>query len=464
MNIGVSMILKVLPIEHFDFEFIAPSSKSYTHRAIIIAGISKGRSYIHNPLISEDTLASLNAIEAMGCEVERVDDGFIINGIAKVTTDNSFKNMEFIDDIFEIDLANSGTSLRLLTSIFSLMNLGDKTNNSKSKNSNKSSDDKSKSLILTGDDSLKTRPMEDLIKALERLGASFEFLNEEYKAPFKIKGGFIGGRTYISGSTSSQFISSILISSPISKKGTELIIKDEFVSKPYVDITLDVMKHFNVDVDYGEGENTFKIRPQQYIGNDYYIEGDYSSSSYFLALPGVIKGKIRINNLYKGSKQGDRIILNILSKMGLEVKSFEDYVEVSGEGELKGINIDLNNAPDLLPTVAVLGALANGETKITGVKHARVKETDRIKTCCSELSKLGCELEELEDGLIIKGKSYNLNKYNTVESHNDHRLAMAFTLFGLKHGIMIENAEAFNVSFPNFKDLIEEIGAEVQLV
>lgn len=422
------MILNVSAIDNFDFEFIAPPSKSYTHRAIIIAGLSYGISNICNPLISEDTLASLNAVEEIGCKIKRTKDKVTIEGIGTLNNGINFK-----DNIGTIDLANSGTSLRILTSVFSL----------------------SSNLILTGDSSLKTRPMKDLIEALERLGAEFDFLNEEYKAPFLIKGGFNGGETYISGSTSSQFISSLLIAAPLSENGLELEITDSFVSKPYVDITLDVMRNFNVDADYCG--NTFKVFKQKYIANDYTVEGDYSSASYFLSLPGVVGGKIKVLNLLKDSKQGDKIILDILSKMGLKVNSYYDYVEVEGDGELNGIAVDLSSAPDLLPTVAVLGAMANGETKITGVKHARFKETDRIKTTCEELIKLSCDVKELDDGMIIKGKSYKLNKNVLIDSHGDHRLAMAFTLFGLKHGIAIDNAEVFDISFPEFKNLIERL-------
>ena len=182
--------------------------------------------------------------------------------------------------------------------------------------------------------------------------------------------------------------------------------------------------------------------------------------SYLLALIAINGGNARIKNLFRTSKQGDKFILDILQQMGATIVRGEDYVEISSDGNLKAIDVNLSNAPDLLITVAVLAAMAEGTTNITGVAHARVKETDRIDTTCRELEKLGCKLVEHEDGMSITGGISS----GVVDSHGDHRLAMAFSLVGLKHDIEITNGEVFDVSFPNFIETMAELGFELELV
>ena len=179
-----------------------------------------------------------------------------------------------------------------------------------------------------------------------------------------------------------------------------------------------------------------------------------------LAAIAINRGHAKVLNLFKNSKQGDKVILEILEKMGAEITVHDDYVEITSDGILKGIDINLSNAPDLLITVAVLAAMAEGTTNITGVKHARVKETDRIDTTCKQLRKLDCKLEEFEDGMSITGGVYG----GIVDSCGDHRLAMAFSLIGLKHDIEIINGEVFDVSFPNFIEAMAEIGLELELI
>ena len=254
----------------------------------------------------------------------------------------------------------------------------------------------------------------------------------------------------------------------------ELEVYPEFVSKPYVDMTISILEKFGIAIDEDtyqihetcKKEHTdclgvkFNVKPQEYIASDYIVEGDYSSASYLLAATAIAGGYVRIENLFGDSKQGDKFILDILEKMGANVTQFDDYVSLRSDGNLKGIDVNLSNAPDLLLTVAVLGAVAEGKTTITGVSHGRLKETDRIDTTCRELEKLGCKLEEFEDGMTIYGQTIG---DGTVESHNDHRLAMAFSLLGLKHDVEVENGECFDVSFPNFIELMGEIGIEMEL-
>lgn len=454
------MNLKIKNFSKINGSVKAPSSKSYSHRAVILASLAEGKSKLFDVLYSEDVLSTIRACEALGAKIDRKKE-IILKGDKSQTVDylevygtggnlhNICKNPS--EDM--IDLANSGTTLRIMTSVAAL------------------SDNE---VIFTGDDSLKTRPMGVLIDALEGLGVKIESFNDNNKAPLKIYPGYIGGETDILGSISSQFISSILISAPLSEKGVELEVYPEFVSKPYVDMTISILEKFGIAIEEESyqihetcnKEHTdclgvkFNVKPQKYIASDYIVEGDFSSASYLLAATAIAGGYVKVENLFNDSKQGDKFILNILEEMGANVTQFDEYVSLRSDGNLKGIDVNLSNAPDLLLTVAVLGAIAEGKTTITGVSHGRLKETDRIDTTCRELEKLGCKLEEFEDGMTIYGQTIG---DGTVESHNDHRLAMAFSLLGLKHDVEVENGECFDVSFPNFIELMGEIGIEMEL-
>lgn len=438
------MILKVKNISNIGGVVKAPPSKSYSHRAVILASLANGTSRLYDMLYSEDTLASIRVCEALGAKIKRDDDCLEVIGTGG--------NLHNSSDS-PIDLANSGTTLRLMTSVSAL------------------SDNE---VTLTGDESLQTRPMGLLMDALRPLGVITQSLNDNEKAPILIRPGYVGGETNIYGNVSSQFISSILISSPLSKNGVTLYVLPEFKSKPYVNMTLDIMRKFGVKTlsgyylkhDSCDKEHQtcrideFKVMKQGYTACDYTVEGDYSSASYLLALIAINGGKAKIKNLFRNSKQGDKVILDILQKMGSVIVRADDYVEIASDGNLKAIDVDLSNAPDLLITVAVLAAMAEGTTNITGVAHARVKETDRIDTTCRELEKLGCKLTEREDGMSITGGVTS----GVVDSHGDHRLAMAFSLIGLRHDIEITNGEVFDVSFPNFIESMAKLGFELELV
>ena len=452
------MILKVKKVSNIGGTVKAPPSKSYTHRAVIIASLAEGVSKLYDPLSSEDTLASVHACKTFGADIDTSNFSVSRNN-SDLDSYWKIKGMEKIENSSNgpIDLKNSGTTLRIMTSVAGLSKNG---------------------AVFTGDDSLKTRPMDMLLEALKHLGVKAKSLQNNGKPPIAVDPGFIGGETSINGSVSSQFISSILIAGAISKKGINLQVKGDFISKPYVAMTLYVMEKFGIiietdlftkhpgcNLDDKKCSSTFfSIKPQKYIATDYVVEGDYSSASYLLGVVAVLGGKIVVKNLFEKSKQGDKLILDILEKMGVKIQIDPDSVTLSSDGNLKGTDIDLHNAPDLLPTVSALGALASGKTTIIGVKHARYKETDRIAKCAEELAKLGCEITENEDGMeIIGGINLEKSSSNRVTSHNDHRLAMAFSLIGLKYDILIEKGEVFNVSFPNFIEAMAEIGVELEL-
>ena len=417
------MELRVQASERIEGTVNAPPSKSYSHRAFIMAFLAEGVSKIKNPLYSEDTLASLNSCQTLGSHVNKQNSYSEITGVS-----GKPKTPENV-----LDLKNSGTTLRILTSVASLAE---------------------GYTVLTGDKSLRTRPMQDLIDALLPLGVKAFSTRNNGKPPIVIKGGFKGGETSINGNVSSQYISSVLMASPYAENSVDLKVKGEFISKPYVDMTLDLMEKFNIYVDYKRAENSFHIEPQIYRSKDYTVEGDYSSASYLIAAAAAMDSNLTIKNLVHDSKQGDKYILEIVKDMGCEVKVKNNEVNIDGQGSLNGIEVNLKNAPDLLPTVAALGAMADGKTSITGVEHARFKETDRIHTCAIELSKLGVSLSENRDGLTINGGVHG----GVVKSHMDHRLAMAFYIIGMKVGnITIEDASVYNVSFPDFPNIMKKL-------
>jgi 3-phosphoshikimate 1-carboxyvinyltransferase len=424
------MEIEVQKTDFIEGAIKAPPSKSYTHRAIIISSLAQGISNLKDPLISEDTLSSIDACSALGSKISLENNNLSVQGTGGV--------LKTPDDV--LDLKNSGTTLRIMTSVSAI------TPNY---------------TVLTGDSSLRERPMQDLLDALAGLGITAFSTRDNGKPPICIKGGFNGGETNIKGDVSSQFISSLLIASPYAIKPVNINIKGDFISKPYVNMTTDVMEKFGVTSNYNEKNNSFHLKPQKYKARNYTIEGDYSSASYIIGAAAALESEVKINNLFTDSKQGDRQILDIVNQMGAEVKFKKDEVIIRGHGELKGVEVSLENAPDLLPTVAALGAVAEGTTKITNVEHARFKETDRIHKSALELKKLKVKVKELKDGLLIKGGA----RGGTVNSHGDHRLVMAFSLIGLKVGhVKIENASVYDVSFPNFPEGMKELGCNITKV
>lgn len=427
----------------------APPSKSYTHRALLLACLAHGKSCLRDPLYSADTLATLEACQALGCEIEKYDDQCIVNG-----TGGSLKSPKKV-----LNLENSGTTLRFLTTITSLApGLTE----------------------LTGDESLQKRPMQQLLDALKPLGVEALSKNNDGLPPIMVESGFRGGETKIKGDVSSQYISSILLSAPYAQNPVDLEVVGEFKSRPYVDMTLDIMRKFGVKI-HQMGEKHYHIDNQRYQARDYTIEGDYSSASYLIAAAVILDGNVKVENLFSDSKQGDKVILDIVKEMGARIQPEKDHVIIQGAGDsiltpssphgdsshdgelltgsINGIDVNLENTPDLLPTVAALASVAQGTSHISGVEHARFKETDRVHTMALELSKLGVKLKEEPDGLIIQGGAHG----GVVESHGDHRLVMALTLVGLvTGGVHIKDASAHKVSFPNFPQVMQELGCPVK--
>jgi len=385
-----------------------PSSKSYTHRAYVMASLAEGMSRVLNPLLSADTLATLDACKRLGAKVE---GGAVYGGNLHPAP--------------ELDCKNSGTSIRILMAICSLFD---------------------KPVRLFGDSSLNSRPMQDLADALSSMGAKVTTTGG--KAPLTVQGPIKGGDVSIPGGTSSQFISALLIALPLLKEDSRVHIKGELVSRPYVDVTLEMLKESGISIK--ETEDGFSVPgSQKYKPRDFNLPGDWSSASYVIAA-GCVSGSVAEN--LREDAQGDRAILDIFMEMGADLE-FANGSVTTWPARLHGIEVDCSMTPDLVPTIAVMGAMAEGETVIYGASHLRFKETDRIAVLAKELSKAGVKVMERPDGLVVKGGPI---KDCALESHDDHRIAMALYLLNAKANVEINGKECVDVSFPGYFKLMED--------
>ena len=410
----------------------APPSKSYTHRAVAIASLGKESEVLY-PLLSKDTLATVHACEAFGATIriiEGKENVLRISGVMgnPVTPENV------------IDVANSGTTLRFMIAIGGL--IADAT-------------------VLTGDASLRKRPNIPLLNAMNELGAVAFSTKGDGTAPIVVKGKLNGGKTTVDGSISSQFISSLLLACPFAEKDTTIRVDGELKSRPYVEITVDMLK--NAGVELFTDSTQFMIPCMQSIDiESYMIPGDFSSASYLLAAGAVTNSKVSVRNLIP-SKQGDIEIVQILKEMGANISWDKSKGVVTVDGaDLRGIEVDAIDTPDLVPVVAVLGACAEGVTRIVNAEHLRYKETDRLVAMSTELAKMGAKVRQLPDGMMIEKSHLHGAK---LCGYNDHRVVMALTIAGLvaKGGTTIDNAESIGVSYPDFFDDLFNMGANIRV-
>ncbi len=411
---------------------ICPPSKSYTHRVVAIASLAVGESTVTNPLLARDTIATINACKILGSDVKQNDTTIRING-----------RNEFSSNDREINAENSGTTIRIATAMSSLVQSG-KT-------------------ILTGDESLRKRPMQPLLDALKQLGVECRSLANGMPPLVVSGGGIKGGHAKIIGDVSSQFISALLISCIYSDKDVEIEVQSEQVSKPYIDATLAVMQKFGARIENNHYTNYY-IRPMKYRPVSFAVPSDFSSAAMMLAA-GAVGGEITVRGLNFELPQADAKIIDILHDMGVSVKldRSKGTVSVTGPEKLEAGTFNLNNTPDLLPVVSVLALKAKGKVTIKGVAHTRVKETDRIANIAVELKKLGAEIEEFEDGLSIKASEKLKNA--KLDAYNDHRLFMAFCIASLlTEKCVVEGLESVDVSYPTFIDDFIKLGANVQKV
>ena len=402
-----------------------PPNKSYSHRAIFLASLANGKSTLRNVLLSRDTLATVNACKSFGAKIEVNGSIVTIEGIEKINPQT-----------LEIDASNSGTTIRISTAIASL---SDKT------------------ITLTGDSSLKKRPMQPLLDALKQLGV--QCTSTDGKPPVTVKGISDGGVTHIAGSISSQFISALLIAGPKMKNGITLEIDGDLVSKPYLDSTIATMKKFGVTVDAIVPYKKYNVSNQKYKPFDFVVPSDFSSMALLLSAAVLLGENMVIDASLGDLPQGDREILSYLERLGVKINVGEKITIVSPK-LLSGGRFDLSNNPDLLPPMAILALKTSKPIEIYNVKHARFKETDRIAILAKELAKIGVIVTEKEDGLILE--SPKALKSAELESADDHRLFMAFSIAGMFVGdCTVTDPDSVDVSYPTFVEDMKKIGANI---
>ncbi|MBL8028952.1 MAG: 3-phosphoshikimate 1-carboxyvinyltransferase [Fibrobacteres bacterium] len=412
-------------------ELRIPPSKSHTIRAICLAALSKGTSVIHHPLKSEDTLACLAAVQKLGAKLEDTGDTWKITG---------FAGKPIIPES-PIDLKNSGTSMNFLIAIAAL---GEGE------------------IELTGDESLCRRPVQHLLDAVHLLGASrAESLNNNGKPPVIIRGRMNGGSATIEGETS-QWVSALLMTAPLMRKGIDLKVV-RFNERPYVDMTLGWLKKMGISFTR-QGRNNFEVPGgQSYFGFESAIPGDFSTATFPLIGALLCKdSSLLIKGLDMKDTQGDKRVFDIVKEMGGNIVNESGALRVSSS-PVEGFEIDLNEIPDSLPAFAVLGCVAEGETRLVRVSHARIKETDRIKVMHQELSKMGAKIEEKRDGLRIKQSALTGAE---VSGHGDHRVVMALTLAGMVADgeTIIDTAESVAVTYPGFVESMKSLGADIEMI
>lgn len=406
---------------------VCPPNKSYTHRAIFLASLADGKSIIKNVLYSRDTNATISACKNFGATIIKDNSSLTITGIKKIKSAS------------EIDASNSGTTIRIASAIAALAE--GKT-------------------ILSGDESLRQRPMQPILDALESIGARCSSANG--KPPLSITGKVNGGEVTIPGNISSQFVSALMIIGPLSEKGIVLNIDGDLVSKPYLDATIASMEKFGVAIKTGKPYKSYVTSPQKYKPTTFTVPSDFSSLAILLSAAILLGDNITIKTTVEDLPQADKTILDIVKRLGAKIDFDKDNLTVKSQELLKGGKFDLNDSPDLLPPLAILSLKSSKPIHIFNVKHARYKETDRIAILARELKKLGVKVEEKEDGLVLE--SPDKLQAADLNSENDHRLFMAFCIAGMYVGnCTVSNPESIDVSYPDFISDLKKVGGKIEL-
>ena len=406
---------------------MVPGSKSYTNRALLVAALAEGHSRLTGALFSDDTHYMCEALRRLGvqigadaeaCEFEVVGNG------GKIPVDHA-----------ELYIGNAGTAARSLVSYVALGN-GE--------------------FVIDGDAPMRrSRPISDLLHALTQLDVDVRSKFDNDFLPLIVRAdGLKGGKTRLDASKSSQFLTSLMLVAPYAEKGIAIEVVGE-MKTPYIDITISVMKAFGVEVDH-EHYKSFHIKGQQgYQSREYAIEPDASSASYFFAAAAITGGHVRVPNLNTDSAQGDVQFVNVLAQMGCQVKRCSDAIEVIGPDRLNGIDLDMKAISDTSLTLAAIAPFATSPVTIRNIEHTRHQETDRIHAMVTELRKLGVTVVERQDGVEISPSKITPTE---IETYKDHRVAMSFSLIGLKTpGIRIKDPGCVNKTFPTFFDLLARL-------
>ena len=420
---------KLKAIQSVSGQVTLPGSKSITNRILLLSAIADGETIIKHPLQSDDTHHMIEALKILQVDLTQNKNGDIhIKG-----SQGQFKNKSA-----EIFLGNAGTAFRPLTAALSFSQ---------------------GNYMLSGVPRMHERPIKDLVDALLQLNANITYLNQEGYPPLKISPSeiIINSSVKIRGDISSQFLTALLMAIPLTKKEVSIEIVGDLISKPYIDITLNLMSRFGVHVKKIDWQHFLIPGSSAYVSpGEIFVEGDASSASYFLAA-GALAGDIEVKGIGKNSIQGDVKFTEALALMGAKIQTLEASIKVSKVKTLQAINLDCNHIPDAAMTLAVLALFANGTTKLHNIGSWRVKETDRIKAMATELKKLGAAVVEGEDFIEIT-PPLHIKENVEIDTYDDHRIAMCFSLVSLKNiPITINDPACVNKTFPTYFEVLESI-------
>jgi 3-phosphoshikimate 1-carboxyvinyltransferase len=406
----------------------APGSKAYTHRALLASLLSRGETIIQGASKCDDVHRTLEGIQSLGAKA-RIQNSRIV----------SCGTERFASCTNPIDCGESGATLRFLTAIAG-------TSPTRT--------------ALRASERLAKRPLEPLLKAMETLGASTIISESAEGSEVSVQGPLKGGETWIQGDISSQFISGLLFAAPLASTDVTVHVKGRLESRPYVEMTLDVLKRHGISI-YVE-DSDFRIpAPQKYTGALHDVPGDFSSAAFLIAAAGIAGKEITVSGLNPGSSEPDAVFLKVIDQMGLEVRNVGQTLNVKGS-KLEPFEFDAVNNPDLVPPLEVLGCFAKGTSEIRGVKRLRYKETNRLQTIPAELEKMGAKISVNDDVVRIQGR---VLVGCELDSKHDHRVAMscAIASIGARGGSSIHNAEAVSKSYPGFFQDLTKLGVDLNV-
>ncbi len=413
--------LTLQPIARVDGAINLPGSKSVSNRALLLAALACGKTVLTNLLDSDDVRHMLNALSALGINYTLSAD----RTRCDITGNGGPLRAPGALELF---LGNAGTAMRPLAAALCLGQ---------------------NEIVLTGEPRMKERPIGHLVDSLRQGGANIDYLEQENYPPLRLRGGFIGGDIEVDGSVSSQFLTALLMTAPLAPKDTIIRVKGELVSKPYIDITLNLMKTFGVEIANHHYQQFVVKGGQQYHSpGRYLVEGDASSASYFLAAGAIKGGTVKVTGIGRKSMQGDIRFADVLEKMGATITWGDDFIACT-RGELHAIDMDMNHIPDAAMTIATTALFAKGTTTLRNIYNWRAKETDRLFAMATELRKVGAEVEEGHDYIRITPPAKL--QHADIGTYNDHRMAMCFSLVALSDTpVTILDPKCTAKTFPDY--------------
>lgn len=423
--------VKIVPAK-LEGEIKIPPSKSISHRAIICAGLCSGISSIENIAFSDDIIATLDGMKALGINYENIEDDSQIE--TKNILIRGSEELKLINN--EINCKESGSTLRFFIPIVSLIG---------------------ENVTFNGEGKLVERPLNVYYDIFKKQG--IQYSNNNNKLPLNVSGLLKPGIFEIRGDISSQFITGLMFALPMLDGDSKIIISTDLESKGYVDLTIDVLEKFSIKIENNDYKEFYIKGNQKYKYSNYRVEGDFSQAAFWITA-GLLGSNIKCSDIKIDSLQGDKAILDIVKDMGADIAENNDLIEIKSS-QTKGTTIDASQCPDIVPILAVLGSLSNGTTKIINASRLRIKESDRLKAVATELSKLGADVKELEDGLVINGREKL--KGGTVDSWNDHRIAMALAIASIKcsEPVIIQNSDVVKKSYPTFWKDFKKLGGKI---